>query len=189
MTHLRQIREARDKAKRALQISKEKLIPVNFEEGEQVWLEGRNLKTHHPTAKLAPQRYGPFPIDKKLLPVTYRLNLPATMKIHPVFHIDLLTRYRETDAHGPNYEKPPPEIIEGEPEWEVEKIINSQLHERYKKLQFLIRWKGFPPSEDSWVLESDLSALDLLEDFYATHPHTPWDLLSRHSRQRVTKKR
>ena len=53
-TRLRQIREARDKAEEALRISKEKLIPVNFEEGEQVWLKGRNLKTHHPTAKLAP---------------------------------------------------------------------------------------------------------------------------------------
>ena len=93
------------------------------------------------------------------------------MKIHPVFHIDLLTRYRETAAHGPNYEKPLPDIIDGKPEWEVEKIINSQLHGRHKKLQFLVQWKGFPPLEDSWVLESDLSALDLVEEFYATHSH------------------
>ena len=53
-TWLRQIREARDKAEEALQISKEQPIPVNFEKKEQVWLKGRNLKTHHPTAKLAP---------------------------------------------------------------------------------------------------------------------------------------
>jgi hypothetical protein len=98
---------------------------VNFEEGEQVWLEGLNLKTHHPMAKLAPRRYGPFPINKKLSPVTYQLSLPSSMKIHPVFHVDLLTRYQETTAHGPNYEWPPPDIIDGEPEWEVEKIINS----------------------------------------------------------------
>ena len=60
------------------------------------------------------------------------------MKIHPVFHIDLLTKYWETEEHGPNYEKSPPEIVEGEPEWEVEKIINARLHGRYKKLQFLV---------------------------------------------------
>ena len=53
-TRLRQIREAQNKAEEALWIAKEWLIPVNFEEGEQVWLEGCNLKTHHPTAKLAP---------------------------------------------------------------------------------------------------------------------------------------
>ena len=126
VTHrLKQIKEARDKAEQALRTSNEKPIPVTFDEGDQVWLEGQNLKTHHPTAKLAPRRYGPFLIVKKLSPVTYRLTLPATMKIHPVFHVDLLTKYRETEAHGPNYERPPPEIIEGEPKWEVEKIINS----------------------------------------------------------------
>jgi hypothetical protein len=124
-TRLRQIREARDKAEATLHVSKERLVPVQFEEDEQVWLEGRNLKTHHPTTKLAPRRYGPFKVAAKLSPVTYRLTLPPSMKIHPVFHVDLLTRYRETEAHGPNYERPMPDIIDGEPEWEVEKIIKS----------------------------------------------------------------
>jgi hypothetical protein len=54
-TQLRQIREAWDRAEATLRVSKERLMPIQFEEGEQVWLEGRNLKTHHPTAKLAPR--------------------------------------------------------------------------------------------------------------------------------------
>ena len=110
------------------------------------------------------------------------------MKIHPVFHVDLLTCYRETEAHGPNYEKPPPDIIDGEPEWEVEKIINSHLHGQHKKLQFLVQWKGFPPSEDSWVPESDLSALDLVEEFYATHPHATRQLLSIRAKQKTMRR-
>ena len=172
-TRLRQIREARDKAEAALRVSKERLIPIDLDEGEQVWLEGRNLKTHHPTTKLAPRRYGPFLVDRKLSPVTYRLTLPPSMKIHPVFHVDLLTRYRETEAHGPNYERPPPDIIDGEPEWEIEKIIKSRFYGKRRNLQFLVRWKGFPPSEDSWVLESEMSAPDLIADFYETHPSMP----------------
>ena len=107
------------------------------------------------------------------------------MKIHPVFYVDLLTHYRETEAHGPNYKKPPPEIIKGEPEWEVEKIINSHLYGRHKKLQFLVRWKGFPPSKDSWVPKSDLSAPDLVEDFYATHSHAAQQLLSRSMKRKT----
>jgi Chromo (CHRromatin Organisation MOdifier) domain len=95
------------------------------------------------------------------------------MKIHPIFHVDLLTRYRETEAHGPNYERPPPDIIDGEPEWEVEKIIKSHFHGQRHNLQFLVRWKGFPPSEDSWVLESEMSAPDLIADFYESHPNMP----------------
>ena len=189
VTHrLKQIKEAQTKAEQALRTSKEKPIPNTFEEGDQVWLEGRNLKTHHPTAKLAPRRYGPFSVAKRLSSVTYRLTLPPSMRIHPVFHVDLLTKYRETEEHGPNYERPPPEIIEGEPKWEVEKIINSRLHGRHKKLQFLVRWKGFPPSEDSWVLESDLSAPDLIEDFYATHSHTPRPMLSKRPKRRMIRR-
>ena len=152
---------------------KECLIPVNFKEGEQVWLKGHNLKTHHPTTKLVPHRYEPFLIDRKLSPVTYRLTLPPSMKTHPIFHVDLLTQYRETKAHGPNYEQPLPDIIDGEPEWEVEKIIKSRFHGQRRNLQFLMQWKGFPPSEDSWVLESEMSTPDLIADFYESHPNMP----------------
>jgi hypothetical protein len=119
-------------------MSKERLVPVQFEEGEQVWLEGRNLKTHHPTMKLTPCHYSPFKVAAKLSPITYRLTLPSSMKIHPVFHVDLLTQYRETDAHGPNYECPTPDIIDGESEWEVEKIIKSRLFGQHRELQFLV---------------------------------------------------
>ena len=96
------------------------------------------------------------------------------MKIHPIFHVDLLTWYCETEAHGPNYERPPPDIINGEPKWEVEKIIKSRFHGRRRNLQFLVQWKGFPPLEDSWVLELEMSAPDLIVDFYESHPNMPW---------------
>ena len=120
--------------------------------------------------------------------MTYHLTLPSSMKIHPVFHVDLLTQYRETEAHGPNYKRPPPDIINGEPEWEVEKIVNSRLHSHHKKLQFLVRWKGFPSSEDSWIPKSDLSTLDLVEDFYATHSHAPRQLLSKTPKRRTMRR-
>jgi hypothetical protein len=110
------------------------------------------------------------------------------MKIHPVFHVDLLTKYRETEAHGPNYERPTPDIIEGEPEWEVEKIIKSRLHSRRKQLQFLVRWHGFPSSEDSWVSEPDLSAPDLVKTFYDTHPSAPRTLFQA-PRRRLLRRR
>ena len=33
-----------------------------FKPGDLVWLEGTNVKTTHPKAKLAPQRHGPFKV-------------------------------------------------------------------------------------------------------------------------------
>jgi len=78
--------------------------------------------------------------------------------------------YRETEAHGPNWIEPPPDIIEAEPEWEVEQVLQSRCFGQTKKKQYLVRWKGYSPSHDSWVDESDMNATDLVTDFYASHP-------------------
>jgi len=90
---------------------------------DQVWLEGTNLKLPYEMAKLSPKQYGPFRVATKISNTSYQLDLPPTWKIHPVFHATLLTPYKETETHGPNFLEPPPDIIEGEPEWEVEKIL------------------------------------------------------------------
>jgi hypothetical protein len=68
-----------------------------------VWLEGKNLKTQYPLAKLAPKPYGPFRIDKEIGLGFYKLELPKHMKIHLVFHASLLTPYTETNAHVLRY--------------------------------------------------------------------------------------
>jgi hypothetical protein len=70
---------------------------AEMEEGDQVWLEAKNFKVKG-AKKLMPRRYGPFKITKKISPVAYQLNLPPSMKIHDVFHVDLLSPYKETEA-------------------------------------------------------------------------------------------
>ena len=102
------------------------MIPVKFQEGNKVWLEGCNLKLHYPSRKFAPRRFRPFVVKAKTSPVNYRLTLPDEWKMHNVFHVDLLTKYVKTEAHGPNYERPPPDMIEGEEEWEVEGILKAE---------------------------------------------------------------
>ncbi len=96
-----------------------------YKEGDQVWLEGTNIRTYHPTAKLTPKCHGPFQIIKVLGLVTYQLHLLDQWQIHPVFHVDLLTPYKEMATYGSNYMRPPPDLINGEEEYEVERIIDS----------------------------------------------------------------
>jgi hypothetical protein len=109
-----------------------------YHEQDQVWLKVTNLKTTHPTAKLAPKQYGPFKIKKKISDIVFQLELPHQWKIHNVFHASLLTPYIETELHRPNYPKPPPEIVEGDPRFEVEQIVGSRRVGKKKTLQYKI---------------------------------------------------
>jgi hypothetical protein len=47
------------------------VIPSQYKEGAQVWLEAINLKIKHQKTKLAPKWYGPFTVEKEVSPVAY----------------------------------------------------------------------------------------------------------------------
>jgi len=170
-TRLLSIEEARKAAQEAQCKAQESWIKekpqyIPFAEGSKVWLEGTNLRLpSNTTPKLSPRRYGPFKVVSQISKVAYKLELPSTWKIHDVFHTSLLTPYKETDQHGPNFIKPPSDILEGEPEWEVEKILKERSFGCWKKKQYLVRWKGYLPAHDSWTNSEDLHTPELLADF------------------------
>lgn len=176
---LKEIQHAREEANAAQLIAIEAMKQShrsfgaqgsNFQKGDRVWLEGKNLKTQYPSAKLAPKRHGPLDVLEVLGNGTYRLELPRTWRIHPVFHASLLTPYVETTAHGPNYERPPPDLVEGEEEFEIEEIIKFSPR-RYNSPQYFVKWKGYPESENSWVKVQDMgNAQELMEAFHKEHP-------------------
>jgi hypothetical protein len=170
MLRLGQIQEARDRARAAMikvqqGWERRKRTAPTFQTGDQVWLDGRNIKMFHPTAKLAPKQHGPFPIIRVLLPINYELCLPVQWKLHPVFHVDLLTPYRETEFHGANYDKPPPDLINREEEYEVERIVASRRFGRGRELQYLVKWKGYPDVENQWVNKEEVFAEDAVREF------------------------
>jgi hypothetical protein len=107
-----------------LQKAKDDKRPPQLTVGQRVWLEGRNLHVRGP-AKLLPKRYGPFPITQKIGNVAYRLQLPPSIKVHDMFHIDLLTLYKETEEYGQAYTRPPPITVQSEEEYEVESILQA----------------------------------------------------------------
>ena len=90
------------------------------------------------------------------------------MELHNVFHATLLTPYKQTTLNGQSYQEPAPELIDGQPEWEVESIL--KVRRRRNQLQFLVRWKGFSEAHDSWEPAKNIHADELVEDFYKRHP-------------------
>ena len=131
-----------------------------------VLLEATNLQTTHPKAKLAPRRYGPF----KVLwasPTNCKLALPPIMRIHPVFHNSLLKPYIETSAHGPNFTRPPPEIVGGEEgHYKIEKILQSQPTRNKRSTEYLVHWKGYTNTDHTWVPAKELThAKELVQEF------------------------
>jgi hypothetical protein len=125
-----------------------------FKPDDKVWLDARNLNLRIGSKKLAPKREGPFTIKKRIGSHAYKLDLHKRWQIHPVFHVMLLRKFEETDEHGSNYLRPPTELIEGEKEFEVEAIV---AHRKIaNQMQYLIKWKGYPTSENTWQNTKDL---------------------------------
>ena len=84
---------------------------------------------------------GPYEVIESIGANAVRLCLPATVQIHSVFHVSLLEHAANDSYPGQIAPTPPPVIIDGEEEWEVETIMDSRLH--YYRLQYLVKWKDY----------------------------------------------
>lgn len=154
-----------------------KVLPQpDFQIGEKVWLDARNLRTNRPARKLDFKRVGPFPILEKVGTRSYRLQLPKTMKVHPVFHVDLLEKYHPDPIPGRTPRPLPPVVVDGEEEFVVEYILDSRLFKG--QLQYFVHWKNYSVSDRSWEPAQYLkNAPDLVAEFHRSHPKRPRPLL------------
>jgi hypothetical protein len=129
-----------------------------FAKGDLVWLDATNLKTGRPSKKLDVRRTGPFEIIDVITPLAYRLKLPHSWRVHPVFHVSLLRLATINETLHPttvdNTLRPPPDVIDGTEEYHVEAILDHDGESRRRK--FLVKWFGYPTSEASWEPRSNL---------------------------------
>jgi hypothetical protein len=129
---------------------------VHFKVGEQVLLSTKNLKLKGDMPrKMWPRFIGPYKILEVIRGVAYKLELPAGMRIHNVFHVSLLHKYQK----GPNMLSPlPVHIVDGELEYTVEAIMAHKVVKGGKskngtnrsKVMFLTAWEGYDRAYDSW---------------------------------------
>ena len=141
----------------------------SLKEGDKAYLVRRNIKTKRPSDKLDYKKLGPFPITQVISKTNYRLSLPITMKIHPVFHISLLE-----PAHPNADNQDRVEVIpENEEEYEVEQILDTRKSTN-GKIEYLIHWKGYGHNEDTWEPLKHLThCQQLIQQFHLRHPDRP----------------
>jgi len=105
----------------------------------------------------------PYKVKAIISSNAIELDLPTTVRIHPVVNVSQVRRYK-SQVEGQRKEAPQPVVIEGEEEWEVEKIMNKRKVRGRDK--YLVRWKGCTVEEDTWESRENLkNAMELVEEF------------------------
>jgi len=113
--------------------------------------------------KLTEHFVGPYNVKGIVSSNTVELELPKSIRIHPMVNISRVQLYKP-QVEGQKKTPPKPVIIEGEEEFKVEKIINKRTIKGKEK--FLVRWKGYMVEEDTWENRENLeNTKELVEEF------------------------
>ncbi|PRQ47388.1 putative chromatin remodeling & transcriptional activation CHROMO-DOMAIN family [Rosa chinensis] len=125
-----------------------------FAAGDWVFLKLHPYRQHsllkHPSHKLSPRFYGPFLIQAKVGKVAYRLSLPTSCRLHPVFHVSLL---KKRIGEGTPLTATLPEFDDqGELLWRPERVLDMAVIKKKKRntTQWLIQWHGLPAVDATW---------------------------------------
>ena len=152
--------------------------PPTYSVGDKVWLDREGITgPADSNIRLSFRQpfLGPFSIlavDTVLDNIT--LDLPATMRVHNVFHVSSIKPWRDPSSHFPARTvptEPPPEIIADHEEFEVEEILDYKTTHHGTRFKFLIRWKGYGREHDQWESPTNLTGCrELLQGFLDRNP-------------------
>ena len=107
--------------------------------GDLVLLSTKDLKWQMKgkrSEKLTKRFMGPYKVKRIVSSNAIELELPKSIKIHPVVNVSRVRLYK-SQVEGQKKIPPKPVIIEEEEEFEVEKILNKRMVRGKKK--FLVR--------------------------------------------------
>ena len=131
---------------------------IQYEIGEKVFLKvspWKKVMRFGKKGKSSPRFIGPYEIIEKVGPVAYKLVLPPDLeKIHNVFHVSMLRRYRSDPSHVVSAE-----IIELRPDLTYEEepveILAQEVKELRNKKILLVKvlWRNHKTEEATWESE------------------------------------
>jgi hypothetical protein len=147
-------------------------IERQFQVGDKVLLKlqpyAQQTVVNRPYPKLSYKYFGPYPVLERIGEVAYKLQLPDSAQVHPVFHVSQLKPY--TENYSPVYSHLPevPDLTAVMPVPVA--ILDRRLVRKGNSSspQVLIQWAHVPPDcatwEDYYVLKQRYPAASLWED-------------------------
>jgi hypothetical protein len=116
-----------------------------LKEKNKIYLIQRNIQTKQPSIKLDHKKLKLFKIKRIIGPINYKLVLPKTINIYPVFYISLLELVLLGVLLVPVTEI---ELINPNAEYKIEEILD---HKQVKnRVKYLVKWTDYLYSENTW---------------------------------------
>ncbi|SNX84754.1 related to pol protein [Melanopsichium pennsylvanicum] len=136
---------------------------IEFKVGDMVYVNRKNWKTARPSPKLDTRLAGPFPILERIGRRAYRLQLPASLRVHDVFHVLMLEPQKASSLPQRSTLKVMPPLPDDTLEFEVEAIVGKQKQGR--QVQYKVQWRGYPEEAASWEPTDCLNCPDLIREY------------------------
>jgi hypothetical protein len=138
---------------------------VDFQVKDKVWVSTKHWKTDRPSKKLSNQMEGPFEILEQI-GHSFRLKLPESIKVHPVFHTDRLRKDPGDPLLGQENPELPAAVVNRQEEYEVQEILAVKLVRG--KLRYKIKWKGWDDDLEYYPASVLSNSPLALQRFYNT---------------------
>ena len=131
--------------------------------GDKVWLSTRNITTNWPSKKLNHKMLGSFKVIRNKS-VFVELQLLQSMKIHDIFHLNLLRKASTNPLTNLVNKLPPPIIINNKEKWEVKDILDDRSYQG--KLQYRVKWVGWDKDREWYDVIGFDNSPEIIEDFH-----------------------
>jgi hypothetical protein len=149
--------------------NRKRLPAPQMQEGTKVWLDPRHIRTTRPSRNVDRKRLGPYTVKRRMSHYAYELDLPRGLRIHPVHHVSLFDPVAEDPLPGQVVMPPPPVEVEGDSEYQVERVEDSRVYRN--QLQYLVRLTGY--DQMTWEPARDIDGLQAIDVFHERYPQKP----------------
>ena len=134
---------------------------VEFNVGDMVWLSSSDYNTERPNKKLSARRLGPYKVIERFGQVAYKLKLPHSIKIHPVFHVSKLAKYTENKFNSGKRREDHTVVVDEDEAFDVDSILDSKYIRG--RLFYLVSFLGLGPDDDLWLPVGNLDCPEKID--------------------------